>query len=88
MSYDGDDLEWTYVGNYVNGIRNGYGVLKLPEYVYEGYFVDDKPNGIGKKTFFNNGVMGAVYEGHFSDGKPNGLGKKYPRMVLCLKDCS
>lgn len=53
-----------YVGEFVNGLRHGYGVWRSSEVggdTYEGNYKDDKKSGRGKYTWAN----GTVYIGNF-----------------------
>ena len=60
-----------YTGDVVNGVKEGYGELKLIDgIIYEGGFKNDKFNGQGKITFPN----GRKYIGEFKNNKMNGEG--------------
>ena len=60
-----------YVGEFENGIKNGYGVYYFSNGdVYEGNFKDDKRNGYGVYYFSN----GDEYEGNFENGQITGEG--------------
>ncbi|MDI1243534.1 MAG: hypothetical protein PSX80_16610 [bacterium] len=61
----------TYEGDFVNGKREGRGVLLFKSGgVYTGQFVNDLPNGKGKKT----SISGDTYEGDFVNDKFVGNG--------------
>lgn len=56
-----------------DGKRENFGVLRKKDGIkYEGYWMDDKLNGLGRFIYKD----GTVYEGHFVNGMLNGLGKE------------
>jgi hypothetical protein len=59
-----------YLGNFVNGLANGYGKLVTQSMQYEGEFIDDLQHGMGRE--FN---LGDIYEGYFMYGCKQGAGK-------------
>jgi hypothetical protein len=60
-----------YVGNFVNGKRDGKGVMKYPDgAVYDGEWKDGQQHGEGKYTWSN----GHIYVGEFRNGNLNGRG--------------
>lgn len=63
----------SYKGGIVNGLRQGYGVMKFSATgdVYEGYFSNDQLTGNGKFIYAN----GDLYEGSVLDSKKHGYGK-------------
>ena len=65
-----------YIGNVdISNNRNGIGVLYTPEgQKYEGYFINNELNGVGRLTDLNKKC---TYEGRFINSKLNGFGKKY-----------
>uniref|UniRef100_A0A671WV43 Alsin Rho guanine nucleotide exchange factor ALS2 n=1 Tax=Sparus aurata TaxID=8175 RepID=A0A671WV43_SPAAU len=66
----------TYVGNFKNGVEDGYGESVIPNKVlakpdsYQGHWKDGKIHGFGKYKY----ASGEVYEGCFSDGQRHGYG--------------
>ena len=61
-------------GYFINGKMQGKGCMSYYKdivFTYEGDFVDNVPNGVGKFTFSDD----SVYEGEVKDSKPNGKGK-------------
>ena len=65
-----------YDGNFQNGKRNGYGVLKFKGTFYKGNFKDNSFDGKGRFVYSD----GRVFEGGFSKGVKDGKG------VLMKKD--
>ena len=62
---------YVYNGNIINGIKNGYGELKMKDgTIYKGEFKEDKFDGKGKIIFSN----GREYEGEFKNNKMDGDG--------------
>jgi hypothetical protein len=54
-----------------SNIKDGVGVMFWPDGTkYEGDFLNNHPQGYGRKIFAN----GEYYEGYFQDGKANGHG--------------
>ena len=74
---------YIYEGNWVDGKPCGKGKLTF-EYdnkissVEEGEFKNDKLNGQGKRTYYNDDgkTISLCYEGNFTNGKLNGQGKE------------
>ena len=63
-----------YVGEYMDGKRNGQGTYTYPDGAkYVGEFKDSKRNGQGTYTFAN----GNKYVGEYMDDKRNGQGTSY-----------
>ena len=68
---------FSYEGQYVNGIREGFGRLLLgtpgeePEWVLEGTFQNGEVNGFGRKRWAD----GSSYEGNFVMGELHGQGR-------------
>ena len=64
-----------YIGQYKNGLRNGYGILyyKNGNIKYEGDSVNDKAEGNGKGIWKN----GVYYIGEWKNGLRNGKGIEY-----------
>ena len=63
----------TYYGQYKNGMRHGRGRLVWNDgTVNEGYWSEDKLNGVGKR--YQDGPEGFSYEGEFKDGLYHGKG--------------
>lgn len=60
-----------YIGDFVDGVRSGYGDLTTNKFHYAGEFRDGKLNGRGRIEFFKEGH---VYEGDFRDNEINGNG--------------
>lgn len=59
-----------YYGEWNNGMWNGYGTLRTKEFLYDGDFVNNKPNGIGYVTFNDS----SSYNGGWLAGKRFGTG--------------
>ena len=59
-----------YHGQMRNGERHGFGILVTTEGHYEGYWSNDKAEGISTFNYFN----GDFYSGQWSDDQPNGYG--------------
>ena len=59
-----------YKGDFINNIKEGYGIEESEGTKYEGEFSKDKKNGKGKILFKN----GDIYEGNFENNKFNGEG--------------
>ena len=69
-----DCKKWRYVGQIVNGLREGKGIMYYTNGDrYEGYFRNDKPEGKGI-SYYNNGDR---YEGDFRNNKKEGKGIYY-----------
>ena len=74
----GDEFRLKYVGEYLNGQKNG----NVKEYdmdfykiKYEGGYKNGKKNGKGKEYDWLSSNL--IYEGEFLNGKKNGKGKDY-----------
>jgi len=84
--YDYSDLQRSvglnsnnYYGDYINDKASGKGRLtscnpqgKI-EFIYQGEFAGNKPEGKGVCTFYQEGVI-EKYEGQWEDGKKHGIG--------------
>ena len=66
--YENDHL---YKGDFVNGLRHGFGKDYRKNVRYEGEFVEDKKCGKGQIMF----LSGDEYKGEFKDNKFNGYGR-------------
>jgi len=62
-----------YSGEFKNGKLNGPGIKISGKHRYEGEFIDDELNGLGK-LFRDNRLE---YEGQFTNSVENGAGKMY-----------
>ena len=64
-----------YIGQIKNGLRNGNGKIYYANgnIQFEGYFINDKPEGIGKYIYKN----GNYFIGQFKNGLRNGKVKEY-----------
>ena len=62
--------ELSYEGNWKNGLKNGYGVMKKKGSTYEGNWKDGFIDGKGKLTW----KSGNIYKGDFKMGKMDGNG--------------
>ena len=60
-----------YFGEIKNYTKDGKGILKCKNYIYEGDFVNDKKQGKGILTYTENGNK---YEGEFNNDDINGYG--------------
>lgn len=68
--------EYIYFGNYQDNVRSGHGKwVKINaeiDYVFDGMWLEDKPNGEGieKKTFINrdNKLVSSITEGVYTNG--------------------
>ena len=64
--------QFTYEGEYSNGLKSGFGVLKATDHSnYTGGFAFDKKEGEGEFKMAN----GDNYKGAWKDDKKNGKGK-------------
>lgn len=61
----------SYIGNFVNSIKEGFGAEDTPDHIYQGEFHNDKKEGLGKLTYKNTKDF---YEGEFKDNLVNGFG--------------
>ena len=66
-----DDNNLVYEGKIKDFKREGHGVEKCPEYVYEGNFHDDMKNGQGSIKYLK---LGRKYEGEFKNNEITGYG--------------
>ena len=66
-----DDNNLVYEGEIKDFKREGHGVEKCPEYVYEGNFHDDMKNGQGSIKYLK---LGRKYEGDFKNNEITGYG--------------
>ena len=66
-----DDNNLVYEGEIKDFKREGHGVEKCPEYVYEGNFHDDMKNGQGSIKYLK---LGRKYEGEFKNNEITGYG--------------
>jgi len=67
-----------YTGEIVNGIRQGYGIMKFANYdVYEGDWDCGKMHGQGVYKFWNKqkDCIGSKYQGGFNHGVREGVGR-------------
>ena len=63
--------DWAYTGEWLNGKRNGLGVLYLKEmFKYIGEFKDNKENGYGRLIRED----GDIYTGYWKDSQAEGIG--------------
>ena len=61
-----------YIGDFINGIKEGKGNEETNEHKYEGDFKNNKKNGFGKLYYKE---MNDYYEGEFNDNQITGTGK-------------
>ena len=66
-----DDNNLVYEGEIKDFKREGHGVEKCPEYVYDGNFHDDMKNGQGSIKYLK---LGRKYEGDFKNNEITGYG--------------
>ena len=59
------------LGQFKNGIMDGYGIQYSEDYYYEGYFEKGHKRGIGIMEFKDENI----YEGEFENDKKHGIGK-------------
>ena len=63
------------------GSKEGLGVeIKPGEWIYEGEFSKDAPNGLGRFIY----VSGRTYVGNFQNGQPHGKGTVYSPEGIAL----
>lgn len=62
-----------FQGDFIKGLKSGFGVFRTPEGTYEGNFENDFINGNG--SFLWND--GKVYEGNFYRSMMHGRGKVF-----------
>jgi len=65
------DDSWSYTGMFKDGLMHGYGIMKLPNKIFEGEFNNNKVTGKFKVT---NEINGETYEGDIVDTKKHGEG--------------
>ena len=63
-----------YIGDFVNSIRQGKGILINKRYRYHGQFNKGKIDGYGKIIFYENNEGQGEYEGFFKDNIIEGKG--------------
>ena len=65
------DNNGKYVGDVINGIKEGYGVFKFKNGdIYEGYYKNNEKDGKGILKYHD----GDIYDGYFKNGKREGKG--------------
>lgn len=67
----GNERKYHFIGEFKNGIKNGFGKEVTWEHIYEGFFSNNKKHGKGKlifKTSFDS------YEGNFIENQLTGIG--------------
>ena len=76
LEFINENVEYIYVGEFANGVKQGKGNLssKDNKYNYEGDWLNDKFEGFG--TLFNQEVK---YNGKFKEGKYHGEGNLYKK---------
>ena len=62
-----------FIGDYVNGVKEGYGIMNIKYGLYEGEMKGGNFNGIGKFIFNDK----RKYEGEFTNNKMEGYGILY-----------
>ena len=74
--YSNNDDKIVFVGEYLNGKRNGKGkeYNSSDKLIFEGEYLNGKRNGKGKE-YDNYGQL--IFEGEYLNGKRNGEGKEY-----------
>lgn len=66
-------VENRYDGEYVNGIRHGWGVIVYADgSKYEGEWKNDQRHGVGKETAGSDGKVVRKYEGRWDSGEKKG----------------
>jgi hypothetical protein len=61
----------TYVGDFIDGIKEGNGIEETPDFIYRGMFKNDMKEGKGTLVYKNSGNE---FEGDFSQNTINGFG--------------
>ena len=76
LEFINENVEYIYVGEFANGVKQGKGNLssKDNKYNYEGDWINDKFEGFG--TLFNQEEK---YNGKFKEGKYHGEGNLYKK---------
>ena len=76
LEFVNEGIEYTYIGDFVNGVKQGKGNLssKDNKFSYEGDWFNDKFEGFG--TLFN---LKEKYNGDFKEGKYHGEGNLYKK---------
>ena len=76
LEFINENVEYIYVGEFANGVKQGKGNLcsKDNKYNYEGDWLNDKYEGFG--TLFNQEEK---YNGNFKEGKYHGEGNLYKK---------
>ena len=76
MEFTNKEIDYTYVGDFMNGLKHGKGNLssKDNKFNYDGDFVNDKFEGFG--TWIDHGEK---YTGNFKEGKFHGSGNLYKK---------
>ena len=65
----------TYDGQYINGIREGYGVYRYANgEKYEGEWHLNLKHGIGRMSYFKKGEQDGEYNGFWEHGRRHGEG--------------
>ena len=74
--YDTKELQFFYIGNFLDGKRCGHGVLynKRKQKMYEGNWFENKPSGQGQ-SFYENGNV--FYDGLWMSAHPHNKCKIY-----------
>ena len=74
LEFINENIEYTYEGEFVNGVKQGKGILssKDNKFKYEGDWLNDKFEGFG--TLF---TQEEKYKGNFKEGKYHGEGNLY-----------
>ena len=62
-----------FIGDYSNGVKEGYGIMNIKDGIYEGEMKGGNFNGIGKFMFNDK----RRYEGEFKNNKMDGFGILY-----------
>ena len=62
-----------FIGDYSNGVKEGYGIMNIKDGIYEGEMKGGNFNGIGKFVFNDK----RRYEGEFKNNKMDGYGILY-----------
>ena len=72
-----DTSTGTYVGEFVDGKRNGQGEIDYGNgRKYIGQFLNNKPHGLGKESLIDGELL---YSGEWANGKKNGVGLYLPQ---------